>query len=119
MLIGVIFAVFGVLGGVMPARLLAFLYGRRVGLFPIAVAGRVLIGVLLVLAAPYCRLPALVLVIGVAALAAAVVLLLLGRSRFERFIERWLERPPGLLRLFSVVAIALGGLLVWAGGCPS
>ena len=103
----------------MPARLIALLHERRAGLFPVAVASRAIIGVLLILAAPHCRLSVLVLVMGVATLAGSVVLVTLGRGRFERFIERWLERPPGLLMLLSVVAIALGWLLVWAAGWPT
>ena len=114
--IGAVFAAFGILGGVAPGRLLALVHAKRAVLLPIAVASRILIGVLLVLAAPHCRWPAFVLAIGVAAFVTAVVLLVMGRSGFERFVESWLDRPPGLARLISIVAIALGGILMWCGG---
>jgi hypothetical protein len=118
-LIGAVFLVFGLLGVAIPTHGMAFLHSRRVALFPMAVIGRALLGLLLILTAPHCRVPVVILVIGIASLAAAVVLLAVGRVRFAAFIEGWLKRPPGLVRLLAVVAVALGWLLVWASGWPS
>ena len=117
--IGAVFMVFGLLGFAIPTRGMAFLHSRRVALFPMAVIGRALIGLLLILAAPHCRVPVVILVMGIASVAAAVVLLAIGRVRFAAFIEGWFKRPPGLLRLLAVAAVALGWLLVWASGWPS
>jgi hypothetical protein len=107
--------------GIAATRTLIALVGRwrAARLLAVGASLRVALGVIFLLAAPYCRQPLVVRIVGVVSLVAALALLAVGPSRFERFLDRWLARPPGLMRGWLVVALALGALLVWASGWPS
>ena len=79
-----------------------------------AVGVRLGLGVLLLVVAPDCRLPIVIQAVDGVSIVAASVLLVIGRSRLDTFIEWWLTRPE-LLRVFGATAAALGALLVYAG----
>ncbi|MCG8591946.1 MAG: hypothetical protein MJE66_21840 [Proteobacteria bacterium] len=116
-LVGVVVVLLGVAIAVVPERFLGTLASLESRpRFAIAVGVRVAMGVLFLLAAPACQLPTVVRVIGVIALVAAGGLLLMGRARMDAFVAWWLELPTAVLRSWSVVAIAFGALLVYAGG---
>ena len=80
-----------------------------------AVLFRLVIGALLIYAAPACRAPEIVRVLGVITILAAGALVFLGADRMQRFIEWWCERPSGLIRVWSAVGVVLGGFLIYAG----
>ncbi len=80
-----------------------------------AILVRVAIGVLFLLAAPSCRLPVVVQVVGILALIAALAIFLIGRTRLDSFLTWWLGRPQSLIRSWSIVAIGFGALLIYAG----
>ena len=46
---------------------------------------------------------------------AAVVLPLLGRERLRPMIDWWISRPGGFIRAWSLVAVAFGVFLGYAG----
>ncbi len=116
---GIFLAIIGIFGVAMPATLLGLVGKWRASILLSVGAGlRIVLGILFLLAAPYCREPLIVRIVGVVSLVAALGLLAVGRSRFERFLDRWLARPPVFVRTWLLVAIALGALLVWAAGWP-
>ena len=82
--------------------------------FWIAILVRVILGVVLLVVAPACRLPMFVHIVGVISIVAALGILILGRTRLDSFIKWWLIRPA-LIRFSGFVAIAFGALLVYAG----
>jgi len=81
---------------------------------PFAVGLRVALGIALLVAAPECRYPLAMQVIGVISLLAAAAGLVMGRARLDAFVDWWARRPPGFVRAWAVVAIAFGGFLVFA-----
>ena len=83
--------------------------------FRYAVVVRLILGVLFILAAPGCREPGVVRVIGVLTLVAAAALLVVGRQRLDTFMEWWLGRPRPRLRAWSILGVALGVLLIYSG----
>jgi hypothetical protein len=115
-LAGVAVAAIGLLGLAAPGRLTHLLAGwpGLTGL-PATVALRLGFGILFLLAAPYCRFPDFVRVIGVLELAGAAVLLSLGAARLNRFVVWWLERPASFVRAWCSAALAFGLLLAYAG----
>jgi hypothetical protein len=80
----------------------------------LAIGLRVALGVVLLAAAPECRFPTAIRVLGFVALIAAASGLLLGRARLEAFVGWWLDRPAGFVRGWCVVALAFGGFLIYA-----
>lgn len=85
---------------------------RKLGI-QAAVAARVLLGAALILAAPESRFPAVFEALGWIAILAAIGLAFMGRERLRRFIG-WFDRfSPALIRLWLLLGLAFGGLLVY------
>ncbi len=115
-LAGIAVAAIGLLGIVAPIQLTKLIANRRIltGL-PMTFGLRVGFGTLFLFAAPYCRLPDLVRLLGVLELSGAAVLLVLGAARLQRFVEWWLERPSAFVRSWCLAVVTFGMLLVSAG----
>jgi len=115
-LVGVVVAGIGLLGITAPAHLKRLLGRRRVlvGL-PVTLGIRLVVGVVFVFAAPECRLPTLVRLIGFIELGGALVLIGLGAPRLERFADSWLQRSSAFVRYWCVGALAFGMVLLYAG----
>jgi hypothetical protein len=114
---GALIAALGAAGVVSPRVLIGLVdsvwRGSR-GIYGV-VAVRLVLGVVLVVAAPDCRFPEIVRILGLLSLVSAVVLPLLGRERLRRLVEWWISRPGGFIRAWSLVAVAFGVFLGYAG----
>jgi len=83
-----------------------------------ALAIRFVFGVLFILAAPYCRpeTQMAVRLLGMLAVAIAVVMLLLGTDRIQALIHWFLiNQSPRSMRLWGLLVILFGGFLIYAG----
>ena len=115
-LLGVLIVAVGVIGVIIPRAII-----RWVADFPsrprywFAVVIRFVLGVFLILAAPFRRIPLVEQIIGVIAIAAAIALLVMGPTRLDTLINWWLGRGPWLMRVSCTVAMAFGALLIYAG----
>ena len=114
LLIGVLIAGIGIAILSSPARLRRLLHWflESKNLYAVA-AIRVIAGVLFILAAPETRLPMLIQVLGILFILAGVAIPLLGTERVDRLAGWWLARSDSILRLWALVTIAFGGLIVW------
>lgn len=118
---GAVIAVLGVVGAVFPGVMKAMArYFKKPGSVYFAAAFRLVLGTLLIVAGPYCRLEyhsqQIVRLFGVLTFAAGVLLLLLGSHRLAAFIDWWMAKPTLFLRLWALVAVALGTYLMYASG---
>ncbi len=114
--IGLLVFALGVVGLVQPASLLGLVerpWRSRAGLYG-AIAFRAAFGILLVTAASGTHFPRTLGALGLLSLVSAALIPLLGFDRMRRFIDWWLARPPGGVRIWSCVACAFGGFLVYA-----
>ena len=115
-LLGAVIALLGIVAALRPQAFRALIpvaiQGRR--LYG-AIAFRFAFGALLIAAAPACRASTAVLVFGVFTLAAGVLGAFLGLERLRAFAGWWLARPPVVVRLWGLVALGIGGFLVYAG----
>ncbi len=82
--------------------------------FLFAVIIRVLFGALLLSEAANLKFPLAMKIIGAISIFAAVVLLLIGQERMDRFIGWWMKQSDNLLRVSSVLAIAFGAFFIYA-----
>ncbi len=82
--------------------------------FLFAVIIRVLFGALLLSEAANLKFPLAMKIIGAISILAAVVLLLIGQERMDRFIDWWMRMTDNVLRVWSVLAIAFGALFIYA-----
>jgi hypothetical protein len=107
--------VMGAWGVFAPGSIFAFLSGwsSKTG-FWLAVLLRLCFGLALWFAAPDTRLPALLRGLGALAIVMAAALPVIGFARFERVIVWWTSRTPFVMRLWSLVAVAIGGVVLWS-----
>ncbi len=82
--------------------------------FLFAVIIRVLFGALLLSEAANLKFPLAMKIIGAISILAAVVLLLIGQERMDRFIDWWMRMTDNVLRVWSVLAIAFGAFFIYA-----
>ena len=76
---------------------------------------RVLVGVLLMLAASGSRAPTFIIAVGILFILSGVTVPLMGTPRIERLAGWWLERSNTMLRLWGLLAAVIGAAIVWAG----
>lgn len=76
---------------------------------------RLTIGIVLVISASGTRWPVFIESLGWIALVSGVITPFFGGERLGRMIDWWTARPPGLIRAWCVLALALGGAIVFAG----
>jgi hypothetical protein len=107
--------VMGAWGVFAPGSIFAFISGwsSRSG-FWLAVLLRLCFGLSLWFAAPDTRLPVLLRALGAAAIVSAAILPLVGYVRFERVIKWWTSQSPFVMRMWSLLALAIGGLVLWS-----
>jgi hypothetical protein len=80
----------------------------------VAVIVRLVLGTALIIAAPASRFPIIFQAMGAIAVAAAIVLAVMGRARIRRFITWWSKRfSVPLVRLWLLFGLAFGGFLVY------
>ncbi len=76
---------------------------------------RLVMGIVLVSAAAGTRWPAFIEVLGWLAIVSGVIMPFFAGERLGRLLDWWTSQPPGLIRAWGLVALALGGALVFAG----
>ena len=75
---------------------------------------RLAIGAILFTASPQCRLPGVILVLGVLSFLSGVIGMILGPERLRSML-RWLyDLSPPLYRVWALFATAVGGLILYA-----
>lgn len=117
-ILGVIAAIIGLMGLAAPKYIINLVqHWRGPTRFRLAVGVRLVLGAFLLVVGPTCRLPVLVQALGVIAIVAAIVILIVGQQRLDSFIEWWLTRPPAVIRISALFAVSFGLLLVYAGAC--
>lgn len=107
--------VMGAWGVFAPGSIFAFISGwsSKSG-FWLAVLLRLCFGLALWYAAPDTRLPIVLRTLGALAVVSAATLPLVGYERFKRVITWWTNQPHFVMRLWSLLAVAIGGVVLWA-----
>ena len=114
-LFGILMVGLGAFGLINPSRFISFVSSwRSPSRLYLAIGVRLVFGTVLILAAPSCRFPEVIRILGIVALAAAVVGVLLGTKRLAALIDWWAGRSPGFIRVWTVVAAVFGVFLVYA-----
>lgn len=115
LLIGALMICIGVVGVVAPGYFLASAEYTLTpkGLYIIA-ALRIVVGVVLLIAASASRLPKTMRVFGIIAVLAGLTTPLMGVAR-ARAIFNWSSvYGPGIIRFWGVIALAVGGIITFA-----
>ncbi len=113
---GGLMTLLGAMGVVKPATLMhgvTSLWRSGRGIH-VAVGVRLIMGVVLIAAAPSCRFPEAVRILGIIALVAAVLIPIFGSKRLGAIIDWWASSPPGWVRVSGLAAAAFGAFLIYA-----
>ena len=78
-----------------------------------AVGARLALGVVFVLAAPETKFPLVIQIIGYLAIAAAVLLPIIGKERIARMLAWFSQCPQMLIRLWLIVGMGFGAFIVY------
>ena len=107
--------VMGAWGVFAPGSIFAFISGwsSKSG-FWLAVLLRLCFGLVLWFAAPDTRSPILLQALGAIAILSAASLPIIGYERFERVLKWWTGHSAFVMRLWSLLATAIGGLVLWS-----
>ena len=82
--------------------------------FLFAIIVRILFGAILLAEATNLKFPFAMKIIGAISIAAAVVLLLIGQGRMDRFIDWFMKMTDNVMRVWSIFALAFGAFLIYA-----
>lgn len=107
--------VMGAWGVFAPGSIFAFISGwsSKTG-FWLAVLLRLSFGLALWFAAPDTRFPILLRALGALAIVMAATLPVIGYARFKRVIEWWTNRSHFVMRMWSLLAVLIGGVVLWS-----
>jgi hypothetical protein len=115
LVIGLVIICVGVVGLVSPGSFLAGAeYTLTVkGLYIIA-AFRIVVGVVLLIAASASRLPKTMRVFGVIAVLAGLTTPLMGVARARAILDWWTVYGTNVIRFWGVIAVAVGAIITFA-----
>ena len=115
-LLGILIAVVAVAVAVAPGPLIRVAHSawRSPRTLYVAIACRLLVASVLLLAASRCRYPRLIGILGIVFLLRGCLLWMLGVTRVQAVLDWWAERSLWLVRGVAVLGIALGGFLTYA-----
>ena len=114
--IGAVILVVGVVLMINPGGFIDNLQSnlQHAWLHVVAVVVRIVLGLLLISQAGLSRFPLIIEILGWISLAAAALLLLIGRENFQRFVSRVISLVTPYARAGGAVTAAFGAFLVYA-----
>ena len=115
-LFGIAICIVCALGIYAPSRLIQAViknWNKTWGIYA-AVIVRILLGVLLIIAAPETRFPVVFKTLGWLSIIAAIVIPFIGRTRLNRFMNWFTNLSPTLVRLWLLFGIVFGGFLIFS-----
>ncbi len=74
----------------------------------------ILLGILLLLAAPQCTLPLVVTIVGIWAVVKGILIFALGPQKMISWMDTLSGKPVGILRLLVSISLAIGILLIYS-----
>jgi hypothetical protein len=112
---GLIIAVLGLLGVAAPTILLqsASFTLTQIGLYG-AAAFRVIVGLVLILAAPTSRMPRTLRVLGGLIVIGGIATPFIGVERARAMVEWWSALGPVFMRVWAALAVLLGSFIIYA-----
>ena len=118
--------IFGVLMGLEGVLLVVKpqVYGKAAAFFAkgrlmyIAAMLKLAVGVFLLVAATSCDRKLIMIILGLIAGGSGVTMLGMPKVKLKKMFEWWSVRPKIVIRVMGIVAIGIGGLVIYAAGMP-
>lgn len=115
-IIGALTAVWGICVLFKPIWLRQWLILTNKGQLVYAIAGvKVVIGVCFLILATQCQWPIVIIVFGILMAGGSILFSLLPLAKIHGFMNWAIARPIWVYRLWAILAVLLGGLILYAG----
>ena len=113
---GILIAFFGMMLLISPEFLLRTVEDnlKETFFYITAILFRLILGVVLIMTAIESRYPTFMKVLGYVSVIAAIVFIIMGHGNFQEFISEFLPTFKPAVRYIGIVAMALGGFLIYA-----
>jgi len=113
-LLGAVVVVMGLIFGIKPEvfqKYVKFWNSRK----RIVIGGIIsfLFGVVFLLSASRCRVPAVITILGIWAIIKGIILFVLKERRLSTYLEWWSKKPLSVMRLIGIISLAFGILIIW------
>ena len=113
-LLGAVIVVMGLIFGIKPEvfqKYVKFWNSRK----RIVIGGIIsfLFGVVFLLSASRCRVPAVITILGIWAIIKGIILFVLKERRLSTYLEWWSKKPLSVMRLIGIISLAFGILIIW------
>ena len=113
-LLGAVIVVMGFIFGIKPEvfqKYVKFWNSRK----RIVIGGIIsfLFGVVFLLSASRCRVPAVITILGIWAIIKGIILFVLKERRLSTYLEWWSKKPLSVMRLIGIISLAFGILVIW------
>jgi len=113
-LLGAVVVVMGLIFGIKPEvfqKYVKFWNSRK----RIVIGGIIsfLFGVVFLLSASRCRVPAVITILGIWAIIKGIILFVLKERRLSTYLEWWSKKPLSVMRLIGIISLAFGVLIIW------
>ena len=113
---GALIAVWGIIIVILPDWMKASIqFISRGRLVYLAISGKVIFGLVLLIFARGCRIPLVIIIIGLLSAGGSLLFCGLPFVKIKAYLQWWLARPLWLYRLWGVLAAGFGGLMMYAG----
>ncbi|MBW8015464.1 MAG: hypothetical protein FVQ82_04695 [Planctomycetes bacterium] len=116
---GILIVLEGILFLVKPllySKVVAFFARGR--LMYISALLKIAVGVFLFVAVMSCDRKLIIIILGLIASGTGVTMLGMHKVKLKRMYEWWSLRPKFIIRILAILAIAVGGLIIYAAGMP-
>jgi len=84
----------------------------------IAALLKIVVGVFMLVAAMSCNRQMIMIVLGLLAGGTGVTMLGISQIKLKKIFEWWSVRPKFVIRVLGILAMAVGGLIIYAAGMP-
>jgi len=114
-LFGVVIACMGIIFLINPKALKQYIsfwkQGKRLRMGGII---SIPFGIVLLIAAPQCRLTGFITVLGIWSIIKGVLLLTLSQKKMNAYLDWWLKKPILVIRFLFIIMLAFGLLLIYS-----
>lgn len=115
-LIGALTAVWGIAVLFKPVWLRQWMILFNKGKLVYVAAGvKIILGVVFLIVATQCKLPKVIIAVGILMAGGSILFCLLPFAKIQGFMKWWIARPVWVYRLWAVLAVLFGGLIMYTG----
>ena len=108
-LLGVVIVIMGVIFGIKPEvfqKYVKFWNSRK----RIITGGIIslLFGIIFLLSASRCRVPAVITIFGIWAIVKGIILFVINEKNVNTYLEWWLKKPLSVMRIMGIISLGFG-----------